>query len=171
MDCTSLCFAESYPPLLSLPLPLPSPPLTPPFPSPPPSPLLPSPYPFLPPLPLPPPPLSFYLPSLPSPPFSPSLHPFTQCINTHTHTHTHTHTRTHTHTHTHTHTQQRGRRSTSLTEANPRSPIKTKRPSVRPPDKPVQKLEQFDSLSQHKKGFIFRRKVSIANMLQWTKVC
>ena len=32
-------------------------------------------------------------------------------------------------------------------------------------------LHKYDSLSQHTKGIIIKKKVSIANMLQWTKVC
>ena len=35
----------------------------------------------------------------------------------------------------------------------------------------VRDLHKYDALSQHTKGIIIRKKVSIANMLQWTKVC
>ena len=32
-------------------------------------------------------------------------------------------------------------------------------------------LHKYKDLSQHTRGIIIRKKVSIANMLQWTKVC
>ena len=34
----------------------------------------------------------------------------------------------------------------------------------------VMRLETFKELNQHKQGFIIRKKVSIADMLSWTKV-
>lgn len=46
-------------------------------------------------------------------------------------------------------------------------------PPFKPPasysKKPVETLENFKELAQHRRGF-FRKKVTIANMLCWTKV-
>ena len=56
------------------------------------------------------------------------------------------------------------KRSASVTEAKP-AKVKDRKPA-----QPVQKLEEFTDLSRHKTGFIIKKKVSIANMLSWTKV-
>ena len=45
-------------------------------------------------------------------------------------------------------------------------------PPFKPParfSKPVESLQDFKELAQHRKG-LFRKKVTIANMLCWTKV-
>ena len=84
--------------------------------------------------------------------------------HTHTPSHMHTHVRAHTHTHTHTHTHQPSKGD--IPPAPP--PFK---PSVRPThgNKSAESLEHFKDLVQHRRGF-FRKKVTIANMLAWTKV-
>ena len=62
-----------------------------------------------------------------------------------------------------------------LFQTHTRASSDVKAPPVAPPFKPptkmkpVETLENFKELAQHRKG-LFRKKVTIANMLCWTKV-